>query len=198
MFSQKRDITLSFYTLLDCHYGCYFIAACGIKRFNVTIFYHVSENQSCDPFANMICKYFQNSLTDMKSFHFCLFGSISLSPKGMEQFAKSLSAQNNILSMHLHVVICAPGCVTILCNSICKYNPQITNLLLPPGELNENDVAIILTTLSLNSLCMWCSPSEGMGFDLSLSVCKRPNHCKNYYCISGDYLRLRVKCLVVE
>ena len=172
VFSEEREIILSHYTLLECHYGCYFIASCGIKRLNITIFNNVSG--SCDPFTNVFCKYLQSGSTDIASFHF--YGDIngSLSHEGIEQFAKSLSSQNNILSIHLSVS-CAPGCVTILCNSICKHNPQITDLMLSPGELNENDlksVAMILTTLSLNSLFMWCSLSEGMCLDLSLSVCK--------------------------
>ena len=171
VFSQKKDITLRFGTLLECHYGCYFITACGIKRLNVTIFNFVSR--SCDPCANVFCKYLQSASTDIASFHYHAIPN-SFSHEEMEQFAKSLSAQNNILSMHLFVS-CAPGCVTILCNSICKHNPQITDLMLPRGELNENDlksVAMILTTLSINSLCMLCSPSEGMCLDLSLSVYK--------------------------
>ena len=171
VFSEKRDITLHFCTLLDCHYGCYFITACGIKRLNVTIFNYALG--TFDPWTSVFCKYLQSASTDVASFHFQAFPN-SLSHEGMEQFAKSLSAQNNILSVHL-VVKCAPGCVTILCNSICKHNPQITDLRLPRCELNENDlksVTMILTTLSLNSLCMLCSPSEGMCLDLSLSVYK--------------------------
>ena len=172
VFSQKRDITLELRTILDCHYGCYFIAACGIKRLNITIRDN-NHSGSCDSCTNVFCKYLQSASTDIASFHFYNADSL-LSHEGMEQFAKSLSAQSNILSMYPHVY-CAPGSVTILCNSICKHNPRITDLRLPYGKMNENDlksVTMILTTLSLNSLDMWCSPSEGVRLDLSLSVCK--------------------------
>ena len=37
VFSEKRHIKLSLRTLLDCHYACYFITVCGIKRLNVTM-----------------------------------------------------------------------------------------------------------------------------------------------------------------
>ena len=170
VFSEKIDITLHLRTLLDYYYGCYFIIACGIKRLNVNIINRVSG--SCDPCVNVFCKCLQSASTDIASFHF--LASNSLSHEGIEQFAKSLSTQNNILSMRLYVY-CAPGCVTIFCNSICKHNPQITDLWLPLGNLNKNDlksVTMILTTLSLNSLCMFCSPSGGMCLNLSLSVCK--------------------------
>ena len=169
VFSEKRDITLSFYTLLDCHYGCYFIAACSVKSLNVFILNHISR--SGDPCTNVFCKYLPSASTDIASF---MFFNGSLSHEGMEQSAKSLSAQNNILRMHLYVE-CAPGCVTILCNSICKHNLQITDLRLPRGELNQNDlksVAMILTSLPLNRLHMECSPSNEMCLDLSLSVGK--------------------------
>ena len=69
-----------------------------------------------------------------------------------------------------------PGCTTILCDSICKHNPQITKLKLPEGELSENDLesigALLTTCLSIEWLVMRCSTSEGICLDLSQSFCK--------------------------
>ena len=172
VFSEKRHIRLELHTLLDYHYGCYFIAACCIKGLNITIVHF--DSGSCDPCTNVLCKYFQSPSTDIASFHFFAFLGGSLSHEGMERIAKSILAQNNIFSIQLYVE-CAPGFVTLFCNSICKHNLQITDLLLPFGELNENDlksVTRILTTLSLESLSICCSRSKEMCLDLSLSVCK--------------------------
>ena len=35
VFSEERNITLELRTFLDCHYACYFISLCGVKRLNV-------------------------------------------------------------------------------------------------------------------------------------------------------------------
>ena len=174
VFSKKKCIKLDLRTLLDYHYVCYFIVACGIKRLNVTMTDTISF-ESCNLSTSVICKYLQSPSTDIASLHFYAPQN-SLSHKEMEQLAKSLSTQHNILSVHLFVK-CAPGCVTILCNSICKYNLQITNLTLIScgSDLNESDfksVGSILTTLSINVLQMDYSPCEENCLDLSLSLYK--------------------------
>ena len=169
VFSEKRHINLVLVTLLECHYACYFIIVCGIKRLNVTI---VSmQGTNADLYCEIIAKYLTTS-TDIASFYFNAWTSI-LSHKGMEHFAKALSSQPNILSVRLVIDSCEPGCVSILCDNICKYNTQIINLVLDIDKLTENDfesIGSVLITLSLESLHVYPlhSPSEGMYLDSSL------------------------------
>ena len=99
VFSEKRDIELYLYTLLECHYACYFIAVCGVKRLNVRITLIVANDfypDACDPYTDVFCKYLQNSSTDIVSFYFSVPYSCNLSHEGMEQFAKSISIINMI------------------------------------------------------------------------------------------------------
>jgi len=170
VFSKKRDIRLYLRTLLDCHYAFYFIAVCGTKRLNVAMNSHAL---SADPNCEIMYKYLENALTDIESFIISFFGRMS--NIGMEQFAKALSTQHNILSVVLGVD-CDPGCITILCSSIYKHNSQITNLVLPNSKLNENDLesigTLLTTCLSLKSLWLDCSPSVGVCLKLSSSFCK--------------------------
>ena len=168
VFSEKRHINLLLRTLLECHHACYFITVCGIKRLNVTMLSMQSAN--ADLYYEIIAKYLNKS-TDIASFCFNAFAS-KLSHKGMEYFAKALSSQPNILSVKLVIPSCEPGCVSILCDNICKHNTQITNLRLVIDELTENDfdsIGSVLTTLSLESLyvCLRYSPNEGMCLDSS-------------------------------
>ena len=169
VFSEKRDIKLLLRTLLEYHYACYFITVCGIKRLNVTMHMEFGNADLC---CEIIAKYLLNTSTDISSFYFNVFTS-KLSHKGMEYFAKALSSQPNILSVKLFVGSCEPGCVTILCDNICKHNTRITYLGLNIDKLTENDfetIGSVLTTLSLESLhvCLRHSPSEGMCLDSSL------------------------------
>ena len=178
VFCEERNITVQLLTILDCHYACYFISLCGVKRLNV-IMSNSTMTKSCDQQCEIICKYLQNSSTDIASFCFeALYVYPMSSHKGMEQFAKALSTQCNLLSVKLSgTVKCLPGCITILCDSICKHNPHITELELPNGELSENDLegigSLLTTCLSFKMLNMRrCSPSEGVCLDLSSFFCK--------------------------
>ena len=177
VFSEERNIRVTLQSFLDCHYACYFISVCGVKRVNV-IMLDLTRAKSYDQQCEILCKYLQNSSTDIASFFFNpLFMSPKFSYKGMEQFAKALSTQCNLLSVKLQYFECLPGCITILCDSICKHNPHITELEFPYGELSENDlesIALLLTTcLSFKILNMRkCLLSEGVCLDLSSSFCK--------------------------
>ena len=96
----------------------------------------------------------------------------------MEQFAEVLSTQHNILSVELRIIpTCHPGCMTILCNSICKHNSQITYLALPDSGFNDNDLesigSLLTTCLSLESLELYCSSRKGVCLELSSSFGKR-------------------------
>ena len=179
-FSEERNISVRLQTFLDCHYACYFISLCGVKELNVIMEYFTVTNcKSCDQQCEILYKYLQNSSTDIASFHF-VYSSVllpMLSHKGMEQFAKALSTQCNLLSVKLFgTVTCLPGCITILCDSICKHNLHITELVLPYGELSENDLegigSLLTTCLSFKISNMKCSPSKGVCLDMSLSFCK--------------------------
>ena len=170
VFSEERNVSVKLYTFLDCHYACYFISVCGLKRLNVIIGDHALI-VSCDLQSEILYKYLQKTSTDIASFHFYKVGRLSY--KAMEHFAKALSTQHNLLSVKLSWVDCLPGCITILCDSICKHNPHITELVLPNGELSENDLesigSLLTTCLSLKILGMDCSPSEFEGVCLDLS-----------------------------
>ena len=173
VFSEKRNIELYLRTLLNCHYACYFITVCGIKKLNVTMNGMLSTN--ADLYCEIIAKYL-NTSTDIASFYFNALTN-KLSHKGMEHFAKALSSQPNILSVKLVIGSGEPGCVSILCDNICKHNTQIINLGLHIDKLTENDFESIgsaLTTLPLESLYVGFlhSPSKGMCLDSSLFFCK--------------------------
>ena len=172
VFSEESNITVRLQTFIHCHYACYFISECGVKRLNVIIFNGIFV-KSCDQQCKILCKYLQNSSTDIASF---CFDNILIFPmlshKGMEQFAKALFTQCNLLLVKLSgTVKCLPGCITILCDSICKHNPHITELVLPKGELSENDLegigSLLTTCLSFKILNMRSSPSEGVCLNLS-------------------------------
>ena len=172
VFSEKRHIKLLLDTLLECHYACYFITVCGIKRLNVTMKLSMLSGLStnADLYCEIIVKYL-NTSTDIASFYFNSFNK--LSHKGMEHFAKALSTQPNILSVKLFIAICEPGCVPMLCDNICKHNTQITHLGLYIDELTENDfesIGSVLSTLSLECLQvrLLYSSSEGMCLDSSM------------------------------
>ena len=177
VFSEDRNFRVRLQTFLDWHCACYFISVCGVKRLNVTIIDNIIA-ESHDLQSEILCKYLQNTSTDIASFYFVSTYDpvMVLSHKATEQFAKALSTQHNLLSVHLSGMRCLPGCITILCDSICKHNPHITELALPFGKLSENDLesigSLLTTCLSFKILNMYCSCSEGMYLDLSSSFCK--------------------------
>ena len=150
VFSKKRDIKLNLGTLLECHYAFYFIAVCGMKKLNVTM--ECGTNiTNADLCCEIITQYLLNTSTDISSFDFRAFTS-DLSHKGMKHFAKALSTQPNILSVKLSTYVCE---LSILCDSICKNNTQITHLELIIVELSEksfDSIGSLLSTLPLKSL----------------------------------------------
>ena len=177
VFSERKDIHLWTATLFDCLHAGYFIAACGIKRLNVTM--HCDYIPSPDYHFEVIAKYLQNASIDIASFRFVKFGEV-MSHKGMEQLAKTLSVHHNIHSVELFMIdsdtIHDTDCVTILCDSICKHNLRITYLVLPCTYLSERDFesigSVLTMCLSLKSLNMFCLPTEHVCLDLSMSFCK--------------------------
>ena len=183
VFSEKRDIRLNLYTLLECHYACYFIAVCGIKRLNVTMECGTNPNLCCE----IIAKYLLNTSTDIASFDFTALIS-NLSHKGMEHFAKALSTQPNILSVKVTTHFCEPDCASILCDSICKNNTEITHLELNVmteklSEKSFDSTGSLLITLPLKTLkfCNIYSASEGVCLDSSLLFYKGLSETKSLH-----------------
>ena len=199
VFSEKRVIKTKVYGLLNCHYVYYFIGVCGIKRLSIMITLYIDNDyypDAYDPYADVVCKYLQNTSTDLALFYFAV--ESVLSPEAIEKLAKALSIQHNIIMVKLSAQ-CLPGAqylrggVTILCNSIWEHNPQITDLGLPYGGVNESDlesVQLILTKLSLESLEMDCSLTEGVCLDLFSSFCKALCETKSLQKISLHMLKL--------
>ena len=188
VFSEKRNIKLLLYTLLECHYACYFITVCGIKRLNVNMILSM-RSTNADLYCEIIAKHL-NTSTDIASFY---FGVLELSHKGMEHFAKALSTQPNILSVALVIRSCEPGCVPMLCDNICKHNTRITHLGLDIDKMTENDfesIGSVLTTLPLESLYVRLlhSPSEAMCLDSSLFFRKGLCETKLLYALFWDGL----------
>ena len=100
------------------------------------------QSTNADLYFQIIAKYLLNISIDIASFSFNTpFNELSY--KGMEHFAKALSSQPNILSVKFVIGSCEPGCVSILCDNICKHNTQITYLELVIDELTENDLESI-------------------------------------------------------
>ena len=192
MFSEKKEIDVYVLTLLNCHYACYFIAVCGLKGLNVIIRCFISNDLCCEIFA----KYLQNTSTDIASF--CLFSlGGKLSHKGVEHFAEALSTQPNILSVTLSIIyrsetLCAtsssePGCVSILCNNICKHNTQIIKFGLVINKLTENDfesIGSLLSALSLETLHLQDYSIDRVDLDSSLLFCKALCEIKSLHNLS--------------
>ena len=176
VFSEKRDIELCLDTLLECHYACYFITVCGIKRLNVTMLCNVTLAIPGDHYCATTATYLQNTSTDIASLYISIVDP--LSHEGMEQFAKAVSTQRNILSVKLNAVL-EPGATAILCDSMCKYNLYITKLELwqmCEGYLSENDLegigSLLNTCKFLKKLCLGYSLTEGICLKLSSSFYK--------------------------
>ena len=178
VFSEKRDIKVTLQTFLDCHYACYFISVCGVKKLNITIDDRIFV-ESCDLQCEILHKYLQNTSADIASFCFTSHNGTMhfFSQEGMKELAKALSTQHNLLSLDLSLLFrCIPGCVTILCDSICKHNLQITKLILPDGKLNEIDLEniglLLITCVSIEWLQISCSLGEGTCLDSSQTFYK--------------------------
>ena len=176
LFSEKRDFNLLLTTLLECHYACYFITVCSIERLNVTLLCNVTSETPGDYYCATTAEYLQNTSTDIASLYISF--ARPLSHEGMEQFAKAVSTQCNILSVKLNADL-KPGATAILCDSICEHNLYITELVLSQlieGYLNENDLESIGSLLSackrFENLYLSCSLTEGISLKLSLSFCK--------------------------
>ena len=181
VYNEERDIKLWSSTLLDCQCACYFIASCGVKRLNVTMY--CSCLSSPDPYFETVAKHLPSTSVDIAGFRIVKFGDV-LSHEGMKSFVKTLLPQQDILTVELIGFACEPGCVTILCDSISKHNFQITSLVLPHGKFSQKDldsIGFLLTTCSsLESLHMGIiTHCEGMCLDVSAPLYKAMRETKS-------------------
>ena len=94
VFSENRDITVTLQTFLDCHYACYFISVCGVKKLNITI-RNMIFAESCDLQCEILHKYLQNTSADVTSFFFSGFFT-KASQEGMKELAKALPSYSSV------------------------------------------------------------------------------------------------------
>ena len=158
VFAEEKEVDLQLATVLEYRYASYFLSTCAGRNLNVD-FSHSTELSELH--AEVMAKYFHNSSTDVKSFK-CL---VQLSLEGMGHFAKVLSYQPNLRSVKLYSIgFHSPGCVKVLCDSICRSNPQLVDLDLPYVKVSKDDLSSLslLLTTALEGLHMnECLPSEG-------------------------------------
>ena len=158
MFAEEKEVDLQLATVLEYRYASYFLSTCAGRNLNVD-FSHSTELSELH--AEVMAKYFHNSSMDVKSFK-CL---VQLSLEGMGHFAKVLSYQPNLCSVKLYSIgLHSPGCVKVLCDSICRSNPQLVDLDLPYVKVSKDDLSSLslLLTTALEGLHMnECLPSEG-------------------------------------
>ena len=197
VFAEEKDVNLQLATVLEYRYASYFLSTCGGSNLNVD-FSHSTELS--DLHAEVMAKYFRNSSTDVKSFK-CL---VQLSLDGMGHFAKVLSYQPNLRSVKLYSIgFHSPGCVKVLCDSICQSNPQLIDLDLPYAKVSKDDLSSLslLLTTALESLHMnECLPSEGVlltSVGSFFSAMGKSKSLKEFVSVAGVYHRLRVKHLVI-
>ena len=159
VFAEEKDVNLQLATVLEYRYASYFLSTCGGSKFNVD-FSHSTELGELH--AEVMAQYFRNSSADVSSFK-CL---VQLSLEGMKHFANVLSHQPNLQSVKLYSIgFHSPGCVKLLCDSICKSNPQLTDLDLPYAKVNKDDLKSlgILLTTAIEGLHMnECLPDDGV------------------------------------
>ena len=184
VFGEKKDVNLQLATVLEYCYASYFLSTCGGSNFNVD-FSHSTE--LAELHAEVMAKYFRNSSTDVKSFKFL----VQLSLKGMEYFAEILSYQPNLQSIKLYSIsFHSPGCVKVLCDSICRSNSQLIDLDLPYAKVSKDDLnslGLLLNTgiegLHMNE----CSPSKGVlltSVDSFLTSMRKSKSLKEF-CLGG-------------
>ena len=218
VFSKKRDVNLFLRAFLECHYYYYFLSVCEVKELNVSITHKFALQATDDVCFEVMAKYLSKPSTDISSFT-CIINA--LSETGMKQFVSVLANQKNLCTVKVECNSCPPGCIKILCDSICKHN-QITSLILPKSVLNTGDLesigSVIATpALSLEKLHLTSySPDDGDSFDticksslpVSIPFCKqnlvkaRPTSCltdaKKYLNLSGSFCTALCKTTLLQ
>ena len=182
VFSEDKNINLQLATLLEYRYAAYFLSVCHGNKLNIDLSH---STELVDLHAEVMSKYLCNTLTDISS----VKSLVQLSPEGMEHFAKLFSCQPNLSSVKLYSIgYHGVGCVKILCDSICRHNPQLVDLDLPYAELGEGDLeslghllATPLEGLHLNE----CSPHKDISLSSSNHFCEGLRKAKSlkYFCL---------------
>ena len=182
VFNEDKNVNLQLATLLEYRYAAYFLSVCHGNKLNIDLSH---STELVDLHAEVMGKYLCNTVTVISS----VKSLVQLSPEGMEHFAKLLSHQPNLSSVKLYSIgYHSPGCVKILCDSICQNNPQLVDLDLPYAELDQGDLeslghllATPLEGLHLNE----CSPHESISLSSSRPFCEGLRNAKSlkYFCL---------------
>ena len=196
-FSKKEVFNLSLRSLCDCHCAYYFISKCGVKGLNVTAKH--DSTLPADVCFEIMAKYIicSTCISDQIASFKCVINT--LSPKGVDQFAKVLWTQRNLRSLMFE---CDSDSVSKLCDCVSKYNPNITNLRLPQALLNAKDLesvgSLISTCSSLKSLHL-ASYETAQVIDLrsSVSFCKAVHKTKSLEKLTmPDWSLSQTNCVV--
>ncbi|XP_065906610.1 NACHT, LRR and PYD domains-containing protein 4C-like isoform X1 [Dysidea avara] len=134
VFNITNHLVLMPYTLLDYHYAFYFLSTCKLVQLHVTC-----PSLLTDIHVEVMAKYLSKSCAEMVSFS----PYISLQLTGVVTMCKILSSQHNMLGLNLNSkfgTVHVPGCIEVLCDSICKHHLHITTLKLPSAKLHERDL----------------------------------------------------------
>ena len=163
VFNEKNDVKLSLRSNLEYRYAAYFLSVCGCKQLNVTGLWLIDTN------IEVMGQYLCNTLTEIISFN-CDY--VKLSERGIKVMDKILTCQQNFNSLKINTfTVSSPSCVKIMCDTICKYNLSITNLVLSDGTMSKDDLdslgCLVITLKSLECLYITCSYVEGVSMKSS-------------------------------
>jgi len=146
LFNNSIPIDIMPFTLLQYHHAFSFLSACKLPQLNV-----ICSSVLTDIHIEVMAKYFHKSFTKIVSF--CSY--VSLKKGGFVALCRVLSSHSNLLSLQLiskSTGVHDPGCIKVLCDSICQHNLCITMLRLPPAKLCKEDHSLGHVISSLKSL----------------------------------------------
>ncbi|XP_065907269.1 NACHT, LRR and PYD domains-containing protein 12-like [Dysidea avara] len=170
VFKEQNEVYFLPNSFLEYHYVFYFLFACNCAKLTVSF---PTLRELSDNYIKIMEKYFYGSSTEMLSFS-C---GILLSLNGIETLSKILSCQHSLVSLVLpSTKVHMPGCIKVLCDSICIHHLHLTTLKLPSAKMNKQDLdslgRVIATLKSLETLDLrGCSFNEGTSLKLSDIFC---------------------------
>jgi len=172
IFGREKEVNLILQSHLEYQYAAYFLSSCCGGKLSINF---NGSLRLTDTLAEELVKYLCNTSTEIVSFGFLL---VSLSLRGVRALAQLLSCQHNLLSLNFYIGhLYTPGSVSVLCDSVCRYNTQVLKLRLPHAVLNEEDLdslaSLIVTSKYLQDLYLYlCSSVEGAALKSSQSFTK--------------------------
>ena len=185
VFCKKKDVNLPLRTFLECHHAYYFLSVCGGKELNVSMTHDIALPATDDICFEIMATYLRKASTDISSF---ICSIDTLSQRGTKRFANVLSTQQNLRTVKVECNSCPPGCIKILCDSICRHNSKITNLILPQSVLTTGDlesVGYVIASLEKLHLTSY-SPDDGDSSDI---ICRCNPQISNLICMeNAEYL----------